>query len=178
MKMGDGGFRPAYNGQLTTEVGSGIVVGVAVTNQGSDRFELEPFVERLTSRYGRAPAEVLVDGGYPTNEEISALAACGTRVYAPPLPPRNRERDPARTRPSDPPAVAEWRTRMATPEAKFIDRQRASHAEWTNALARNRGLQHLPVRGLARVRAIFLWFALAHNVAQGLLLAERAGSAT
>src|ERR1019366_5959646 len=49
MKMGDGGFRPADNGQLTTEVGSGIVVGVAVTNQGSDRFELEPLVERLPS---------------------------------------------------------------------------------------------------------------------------------
>ena len=60
------------------------------------------------------------------------------------------------------------------PEAKFIYRQRASHAEWTNALARNRGLQHLAVRGLARVRAIFLWFALAHTVAQGLLLVRRA----
>ena len=172
--MGDGGFRPADNGQLTTEVGSGIVVGVAVTNQGSDRFELEPLVERLTSRYGRAPAEVLVEGGYPTNEEISALAACGTRVYAPPLPPRNRERDPARTRPSGPPAVAEWWTRMATPRGQ-VHLSPAGQPRRVDQCPRPQpGLQHLAVRGLARVRAIFLWFALAHTVAQGLLLVRRA----
>lgn len=177
MKTGDGGFRPAYNGQLTTEVGSGLVVAVAVTNKGSDQGELGPMVEHLCKRYGRAPAELLADGGYVTLDEIDTLAACGTVLYAPPSTPRDRKRDPSVPRSSDPPAVAEWRSRMATPEAKLIYRQRAANAEWTNALARNRGLQRLPVRGLARVRAVFLWFALAHNLAQGLLLRQRAGAA-
>ena len=43
--------------------------------------------------------------------------------------------------------------------------QRAASAEWTNAQARNRGLQRLPVRGLRKVKAVLLWFALAHNMA-------------
>jgi len=38
---------------------------------------------------------------------------------------------------------------------------------WTeciNAQARNRGLQQLPVRGLPKVKAVALLFALAHNL--------------
>ncbi|MFO0714549.1 MAG: hypothetical protein U0353_32205 [Sandaracinus sp.] len=35
MKMGDGGFRPAYNVQYATDTESRVIVGVAVTNVGS-----------------------------------------------------------------------------------------------------------------------------------------------
>jgi hypothetical protein len=33
-----------------------------------------------------------------------------------------------------------------------------------NALARNRGLQQFPVRGVEKVRAVLLLFAVAHNL--------------
>jgi len=46
MKMPDEGFRPAYNVQLATDVGSQVVVGVAVTNHGGDRHEARPMPER------------------------------------------------------------------------------------------------------------------------------------
>ena len=36
MKMPDGGFRPAYNLQFATDVGSQVIVGVGVTTEGSD----------------------------------------------------------------------------------------------------------------------------------------------
>ena len=42
MKMADGRFRPAYNVQLAAGVGSQLVVGVAVTNAGSDFQQLAP----------------------------------------------------------------------------------------------------------------------------------------
>src|SRR5674476_579535 len=85
MRMGDGGYRPAYNGQLTSDVGSGCVVGVAVTNSGSDQGQLSAAVEDIERRFGRRPAEVLADGGYVTLPEIDTLAACGTSLYAPPV---------------------------------------------------------------------------------------------
>ena len=173
MRLGDGGYRPAYNGQYTTDVDSGLVVGVAVTNVGSDQGQLRPAVERVRKRHGHAPAEVLVDGGYVTLAEIDDLAACGTSVYAPPMTRPARADGP--TRRVDSPAVAEWRDRMATPEAQVIYRQRAATAEWVNALARNRGLQQFRVRGLERVRSVLLWFALAHNLDR--TLAIRAGAA-
>jgi Transposase DDE domain len=60
--------------------------------------------------------------------------------------------------------VAAWRQRMATPEAQAIYKDRAATAECVNALARNRGLRQLLVRGVAKVKAIALWYAVAHNL--------------
>ena len=62
------------------------------------------------------------------------------------------------------------RQRMGTPEAKEIYAQRASTVECVNALARNRGLQRLLVRGQDKARAVLLWFAIAHNLVRTLSL--------
>jgi hypothetical protein len=119
---------------------------------------------------------MLVDGGYLSLAEIEGLAAsgCGTTLYAPPTTPRDGARDPYRPLPEDPPAVAAWRIRMGTPEAKAIYRERAAVAELVNAQARNRGLRQLPVRGIARARAVLLWFALAHNLLRTVALRRAA----
>ena len=45
-----------------------------------------------------------------------------------------------------------------------------------NALARNRGLRQLLVRGVAKVKAIALWYAIAHNLRRAVSL--RAALAT
>ena len=60
--------------------------------------------------------------------------------------------------------VADWRKRMGTDEAKEIYKDRAATAECVNAIAHNRGLCQFSVRGLKKVKAVTLWFALAHNV--------------
>jgi hypothetical protein len=56
---------------------------------------------------------------------------------------------------------------MGTDEAKGIYKERAATIECVNAQARNRGLRQFVVRGLAKVKAVALWFAVAHNVACG-----------
>ena len=53
---------------------------------------------------------------------------------------------------------------MAGEEVKQQYRQRAATAECVNALARNRGLQRMPVRGLSKVRAVAYLYVLAHNL--------------
>ena len=176
MKMADDGYRPAYNGQFATATGSQVIVGVAVPNAGTDLRQLAPMVEQLQRRYGQAPDEVLVDGGYVALEDFRALDARGCRVYAPPKAPRGagRVRDQRRR---DDEVTTAWRQRMATEEAQRIYRERAATAECVNALARNRGLRHVLVRGLRKVRAVLLWFALAHNALRGAAL-RRAVPAT
>jgi len=59
---------------------------------------------------------------------------------------------------------------MGTPEAKALYKDRAATAECVNAQARNRGLWQLPVRGLAKVRVIALWYAVAHNLMRAIAL--------
>jgi transposase len=168
MKGPDGGFRPSYNVQFSTDVGSQIIFGVDVANEGTDQGQLEPMLEQLHHRHGHCPPETLVDGGFGTVKAIEAAAESGGRLYAPVKPPKNPKNDPYRPRRSDSPAVAEWRARMATPEAKDIYKQRAATAECVNAQARNRGLRQFPVRGLTKVKAIVLWYALAHNLSRML----------
>ena len=162
MKMADGGFRPAYNAQLASDSQSGVIMGVAVTNAGSDSGELVPMREQLERRYGRKPEEMLVDGGYVRLDTIETVEAEGCRVYAPPMTPKDPERNPYRPLPDDPPEVARWRRRMGTESGKRKYKQR-SEGECVNAQARNRGLLRLLVRGVKRVRCVLLLHALAHN---------------
>ena len=164
MKLSDGGFRPAYNVQFATDVESRVIVGVAVTNVGNDHGELGPMLGQLRRRSGQAPATALVDGGYVTRDVITAAAAGGVTIYAPVQKPKG-DRDPATACRGDSPAVAAWRTRMATAEAKAMYRARAATAEWVNADTRtHRTLGPLLVRGLGKVHAWVLWIALAHNM--------------
>ena len=95
-------------------------------------------------------------------------------VYAPVPKPKKHDRDPQVPRPGDSEVIAEWRRRMGTPEAKDIYKQRASTAECVNAIVRNRGLRQFFVRGLAKVRAVVLWFALAHNLMRAVALRAQA----
>ena len=73
-------------------------------------------------------------------------------------------------RPGDSPAVAAWRVRMGTEEAKAIYKNRAATAECVNAHARNRGLIRLMVRGTDKARCVVLLHAVAHNVMRMLAL--------
>lgn len=170
MKMGDGGFRPAYNGQFAVDTETQIVVGVAVSNSGSDQGQLVPMLEQLEERYEAIPSESLVDGGFAGLKDIEKASELGTEVYAPVAKPKDKTRDPYVPLPTDSPVIAQWRQRMGTPEAKEIYKQRASSVECVNALARNRGLQRLLVRGLPKARAVLLWFAIAHNLMRTLSL--------
>jgi len=172
MKMGDGGFRPAHNVQFATDTDSQVITGVDVVNTGSDQGQMSPMVEQHQDRYGRAPDETLVDGGFAKHEDIEKVSSPenGTVVYAPVQKPKKDERDPHVPRPGDSETLAEWRKRMGTPQAKEIYKERASTAECVNAIARNRGLRQFLVRGLAKVRAVALWYALAHNLIRAATL--------
>jgi len=55
-------------------------------------------------------------------------------------------------------------------EAKQIYKERSSTAECVNAISRNRGLRQFLVRGLRKVRAVALWFAIAHNLMRAVAL--------
>jgi transposase len=167
MKMADGGYRPAYNVQLATDVDSRAIVGLAVTNLGSDRSSLMPMLGQLQARTGRVPDAALVDGGCFTRETITDAAAQGVTVYAP-LSTRRGGPTAKPTR-SDSPALREWRARMGTPEAQHVYKARAATAEWINADARtHRTLTAIPLRGLAKVHTWALWIALAHNMIRTL----------
>lgn len=172
MKMADGGYRPAYNVQLATDTETQIITGVDVSNSGGDQGKMAPMVQQHQERYGQTPDEILVDGGFAKKDDITQVSSPegSTTVYAPVQKSKKDDLDPHTPRETDSPAVAEWRKRMATPEAHEIYKERAATAECVNAIARNRGLQQFCVRGSPKVRAVMLWYVLAHNLMRAVAL--------
>jgi transposase len=164
MKMADGGFRPAYNVQFATDTKSTAIAAVLVDNIGSDMGQMAPMNEALAGHYGERPRQYLVDGGFVKFDDIETLARHGVETFAPVPKPRDASRDPHAPLSGDQPAVAAWRQRMASDEAKDIYKQRAATAECANAQARNRGLTQFLVRSLEKVKAVALWHALTHTM--------------
>lgn len=167
MKMGDGGFRPAFNVQFATTTDEArVIVGVAVSNRGSDMGQSTPMLEQVEERTGVRPAEMLVDGGYAQHQAIEEATDMKVTVFAPvPKARKGDTRDPHVPRNDDSDAVADWRKRMATDEAKLIYKQRAATAETVNADAKqHRGLDALAVRGLGKVLGSASLFALTYDI--------------
>jgi transposase len=176
MQFSDGGYRPGYNVQFSTDTETGVIVGVDVTNAGSDQEQLPPMLDQLQERYAQVPKEALVDGGFASLEAIDAASQAGCTVYAP-LKEEEKQldagSDPYAKKKRDSDAVAAWRARMGTAAAKGIYKLRCQTAEWVNAMARNRGMQQMPVRGQSQCRTVAAMYAITHNLMQALKL--RAG---
>ena len=170
MKMADGGFRPAYNVQVTSAAGEQIVAGVEVSNNGSDRGLMRPALERQRARNGRLPKRHLADGGFNSAEDIEWAHAEGIEVFCPPTQSKHGT-DPYLPRPGDGPGVLTWRARMASEAGNALYKLRSIceciHAHW-----RNWNLHQFTVRGTEKARAVMLLHALTNNILQGHRLAS------
>ena len=168
MKMPNGGFNPAVNVQLASDTEGRAIVGVEVSNEGSDSAGLSaPMREQVEQRAGGKVEEHLVDGGYLRRQDMEEAHAQGVALYVPPKPARNPQRRGQELEPraGDSEAVRAWKQRMASAEGKEIYKQRAATSETVNADLRTwRGLGRLTVRGLAKARCVALWCALAYNI--------------
>jgi len=171
MKMADGGFRPALNVHFVTDTQTKVIAAVEVNNDGTDQKMTVPLAEQVNDRHGKDPAEWLEDGGCVTLDGINALAKRGTAVFAPIRQPRSSKYKPTDIRPTDSPAVADWRQRMASEYGKSVYKQRGATAELANAHARNHGLTQFLVRGLTKARSVVLLLAITHNMQRGWALA-------
>jgi transposase len=168
MKMPNGGFNPAVNVQIATDTESRAIVGVEVSNEGSDNAGLsEPMRDQVEQRCGRKIHQHLLDGGYMRQQDVEQAHQQGVELFVPPKPARNpenqgRELEPKR---GDSPAVLAWKRRMASQEGKEIYKQRGATSETVNAdLRMYRGLGPITVRGRHKIKCVALWCALAYNV--------------
>lgn len=73
MKQSDGGYAPSYNVQISTDEKEKIIVGMRVSQSGSDYGELIPSCEKIEKNMGRAPKQLVVDGGFVSRENIIAM---------------------------------------------------------------------------------------------------------
>lgn len=163
MKMADGGFVPAYNVQFATvgdpAGGPVAIVGVRVTNQGTDKGSLWPMREQVAALTEATPLQVLVDAEHLTledlrraeREHLDVISTCPEHWS-----PEGRDQDDV---------TRTWMARVNTEEAREIYRARKALAERPNAIVKARmKLERLTVRGLGRVEGFMLLVAIVLNV--------------
>ena len=163
MKMGDGGYRPAYNVQITTAAEGAHIIGVSVTNHGTDHGLVKPAVDEVERRYGIKPRRALADGGYYGKADIEALHAEKIELFCP--FPRKGKGDPAAPRRGDKAGTIAWRQRMASEQGRATYKRRFA-TERPHAHMRNHGLQRLLLKGANKVKAVLLWHVHAFNFLQ------------
>jgi transposase len=163
MKMPDGGFRPGYNIQLATagsELGGPrTVVGLLVTNTGSDMGSITPMLEDIQARTGQLPSKLLADANHAKHACIEAATRSGVEVFMA-IP----KREECATTPVSP-EIEAWRSRMKTDEAKRVYRARAGLCELSNAhLKCHHRTASVLVRGLPKVTCVALLATIAANI--------------
>jgi hypothetical protein len=99
---------------------------------------------------------------------------CGNCEYKKNCCPANTNAGRMVLRAEEAPAVAAFRAKMATAEAKQIYRQRGAVAEFPNAWIKTKiGLRQFRLRGFAKVRMETLWACLTYNIQQWIRLCWR-----
>lgn len=167
MKMADGGFRPAYNVRMATAGsplgGPRTIVGVQVTNVGSDMGSITPMLDEIERRTGQLPNTLLADANHAAHDCIRTATEAGVEILVA-VPERSQK--PGGNADDDP-AITAWRKRMQTDEAKQRYRARAGLCELMNAHLRNHhGLDQFLVRGIAKATCVALLGAIASNLLQ------------
>jgi transposase len=172
MKMADGGFRPGFNVQFGVVGdkmgGPRTIVGVQVTNVGSDLGSVVPMVEQVERRTGVRPGAVVADSNHAKHDDIKALQARNIRpVIAAPKPRKGQK---AGTQADASPEIARWRDLLGSEEGKEIARMRGGLSELANARQKGQqGLTQLLVRGAPKVLNVALLGALSANLLQHAL---------
>ena len=174
MKMPDGSFRPAYNLIVAAAPQQQVILAIEPSDRRNEAGLAQPMVEEVARRYGKRPGRLLVDTRLATAREIEDLAGHAdgpTLVYSPP-PPERDDIKPAslakrqRHRDAEPPALADWRGRMASAAGKLVYARRKL-IEPINGRLKNCNWRQLRLRGLAKVRTEALLHAVAYNICRG-----------
>jgi transposase len=75
MKHGDNAIAPSYNLQISTDAKQKVIVGAHLTQQSSDSNSLGQAMDVVVDNLGRAPEQVVADGGYTNCDTIVEMAA-------------------------------------------------------------------------------------------------------
>jgi transposase len=171
MKMGDGGFRLAYNVQFATGLDSRVIYGVHVVkalDPGTPPTVMAQVSERLKKINLSAIKNWIADCAYSAKIDIetAALLFPNCCYYAPPK--LKTGLDPTKENKKDSEAVKKWRKMINSEKIKEIYKKRCSTAEFSNMHAKNQSLNEFSVRGLVKVKGMALLHAIAQNCSRFL----------
>lgn len=175
MKMGDSGFRLAYNVQLATGMHSRVIFGVDVVttlDAGTSPRMMAKVHSRLRKLGMHSPKHWMGDSAYSAKRDVETAAEFfpDCQYYAPPKTCRGI--DPKKHLKRDSEAVRKWRDLIGAKEIGELYKFRCSTAEFSNAQMKQRGWREFLVRGLEKVTSSALLNVITQNIQRHFNLLE------
>jgi len=167
MKMGDGGYRLAFNVQFATGMRSRVIFGTEVVNTLDPGTSPEMMMKVHLTLRNLNMSELKTwnaDSAYSSKADIEAASMLfpNCRYFSPAK--LKKAIDPKKIQKNDSEAVIKWRETLETDEMKKSYSQRCSTAEFSNAQTKNQGMGEFLVRGLRKVRGMANLHAISHNI--------------
>jgi transposase len=164
MKHGQNEYGPGFNARLAVagsdKGGPRTIVGVTVTNDGTDRGGITPVLHDVETRTTRRPRAAVADKGFLKKECVDVAHSRKTTLFIP-LPKH------AKPSPKDTPAMKAHRARMGETTAKLAVHARSGLVELPFAWFRQRfRVRQLPVRGTSSITSVVLLLSLTFNIMQ------------
>ena len=167
MKMGDSGYRLAYNVQFATGLDSRVIYGVDVVKTLDPKTPprlMYQVQERLKKLNMKGIKNWIADAAYSSKNDIITIACLFPNCFyfAPPM--NNIKSDPKKHLKNDCEAIRKWRDAIGTDFVKSIYKKRCSTAEFSNMHIKNCDLTEFSVRGLVKAKGMSTLHAIAMNV--------------
>ncbi len=181
MKMGDGGFRLAYNVQFATGIKSRVIFGVDVVNTldpGTSPSMMQQVHKVLEKLKIPSFKNWCGDSAYSGKDDVNMVNHLfpDCNYYAPAKPRKGI--DPKKNQKNDCEAVKKWRASLDTDEMKELYKNRCSTAEFSNAQTKNHGLIEFLVRGIEKARSMAMLHAISNNISRYWNLLKKTARAT
>jgi transposase len=173
MKMGDGGYRLAYNVQFATGLDSRVIFGVDVVNTldpGTAPRMIGKINSLLQQLKMKAIRYWLGDSAYSGKADIETVAELYPEVTYFGPPKARKGIDPKKHLKNDSESVKLWRDLIGNEKIEEIYKKRCSTAEFSNAQVKNHGFTEFLVRGFEKVKGEAILQAVAHNIQRFLSL--------
>jgi hypothetical protein len=146
------------------------VVAIDPTERCNDTGLAPDIVKEVEQRCEASPDRLLADSGSMTQKNIVDFAKThpAMTVYSPPKTRAPNATAKSRARydrnlAKQPDGLKQWRARMESEEGQEVYSRRGM-TEHAHARMKNCGFEHMPVRGLKKVRSVCLLHAITHNM--------------
>jgi transposase len=162
-------FEQSYNGQIEVDSECQVIVACAVTQEGNDKQQVKPMVERMKANLGgRRPKRMTMDNGYYTDgnaayleeEGIGGYIATGRLKHGEKVPPAPRGRIPKRLTTEE-----RMARKLRTQKGRCTYAKRKEIVEpVVGQLKERRGFRRFLLRGLEKVAYEFDLICLTQNL--------------
>ncbi len=165
---GPDGFVQGYNAQVVVEESSQLIVAQAVTQEANDKKQVTPMVEAIEAQAGQAPAQLLADSGYCSEENLRSLESKPIDVYiATAKQEHGKTPEPCKRGPlpQDATRVEKMTRKLQTKAGAEVYAARKGIVEPVfGQIKQARGFRQFLLRGVEKVRAEWALVCLTHNI--------------